>query len=187
VTNLDVTSGDRAAAVEHWYRHRTSIENLFRDAKHGAALRHLPSGHPEVNTAWMWGRCSRQPHRLAAPAHRPFRTRRCAARTRRPPRPSDDRHFAAPADPRPRPAGPPRRRPHPCACHPATTCSPRSSPASAPTHNVLPPAVPAPISYRNPATRRHSGARAASNPKIETQQDHSAAGRSSACYSRIRV
>jgi hypothetical protein len=35
--------------------------------------------------------------------------------------------------------------------------------------------------------RRHSGARAASNPKIETQQDHSAAGRSSACYSRIRV
>ena len=41
--------------VEHWYRHRTQIENLFRDAKHGAALRHLPSGHPEVNRAWMWG------------------------------------------------------------------------------------------------------------------------------------
>jgi Transposase DDE domain group 1 len=40
---------------EHWYRHRTSIENLFRDAKHGAALRHLPSGYPEVNRAWMWG------------------------------------------------------------------------------------------------------------------------------------
>ena len=55
VTNLDVTSGAKAAAVEHWYRHRTSIENLFRDAKHGAALRHLPSGHPEVNRAWMWG------------------------------------------------------------------------------------------------------------------------------------
>jgi hypothetical protein len=55
VTNLDVSTGERAAAVEHWYRHRTSIENMFRDAKHGAALRHLPSGHPEVNTAWMWG------------------------------------------------------------------------------------------------------------------------------------
>jgi hypothetical protein len=39
----------------HWYRHRTSIENIFRDSKHGAALRHLPSGYPEVNTAWMWG------------------------------------------------------------------------------------------------------------------------------------
>jgi Transposase DDE domain group 1 len=55
VTNLDVSTGERAAAVEHWYRHRTQVENLFRDAKHGAALRHLPSGHPEVNRAWMWG------------------------------------------------------------------------------------------------------------------------------------
>ena len=41
--------------MEHWYRHRTSIENMFRDAKLGAALRHLPSGYPQVNTAWMWG------------------------------------------------------------------------------------------------------------------------------------
>jgi hypothetical protein len=40
--------------VEHWYRHRTQCENLFRDSKHGAALRHLPSGHPAVNRAWMW-------------------------------------------------------------------------------------------------------------------------------------
>src|SRR3954470_10324203 len=55
VTNLDVSTGEAAAAVEHWYRHRTQIENLFRDAKHGAALRHLPSGYPEVNRAWMWG------------------------------------------------------------------------------------------------------------------------------------
>jgi hypothetical protein len=42
-------------AVEYWYRHRTSIENMFRDSKDGAALRHLPSGYPAVNTAWMWG------------------------------------------------------------------------------------------------------------------------------------
>jgi hypothetical protein len=55
LTNLDVSTGEHAAAVEHWYRHRTEIENIFRDAKHGAALRHLPSGYPEVNTAWMWG------------------------------------------------------------------------------------------------------------------------------------
>jgi hypothetical protein len=55
VTNLDVSTSEQAVAVEHWYRHRTSIENLFRDAKHGAALRHLPSGHAEVNRAWMWG------------------------------------------------------------------------------------------------------------------------------------
>ena len=55
VTNLDVSTGTKAAAVEHWYRHRTSIENIFRDAKLGAGLRHLPSGYPEINTAWMWG------------------------------------------------------------------------------------------------------------------------------------
>jgi len=55
VTNLDVSTAAQAVAVEHWYRHRTSIENVFRDAKHGTALRHLPSGHPEVNRAWMWG------------------------------------------------------------------------------------------------------------------------------------
>ena len=55
VTNLDVSTPEQAAAVEHWYRHRTAIENVFRDAKHGAALRHLPSGYPQVNTAWMWG------------------------------------------------------------------------------------------------------------------------------------
>ena len=55
VTNLDVSTPDTAAAVEHWYRHRTQVENVFRDAKIGAALRHLPSGYPQVNTAWMWG------------------------------------------------------------------------------------------------------------------------------------
>lgn len=55
LTNLDVSTPDNAAQVQYWYRHRTSIENLFRDSKHGAALRHLPSGYPEVNTAWMWG------------------------------------------------------------------------------------------------------------------------------------
>ncbi len=55
VTNLDVTTPAKAATVEHWYRHRTAIENIFRDAKIGAALRHLPSGYPQVNKAWMWG------------------------------------------------------------------------------------------------------------------------------------
>lgn len=55
LTNLDVSTKDQAATVERWYRHRTSIENIFRDSKHGAAMRHLPSGYTEVNTAWMWG------------------------------------------------------------------------------------------------------------------------------------
>jgi hypothetical protein len=55
LTNLDVSAPGKAATAEHWYRHRTTIENIFRDSKHGAALRHLPSGYPRVNTAWMWG------------------------------------------------------------------------------------------------------------------------------------
>ena len=55
LTSLDVSSPDKAVAAEHWYRHRTTVENIFRDSKLGAALRHLPSGYPQVNLAWMWG------------------------------------------------------------------------------------------------------------------------------------
>src|SRR5207248_2802617 len=55
LTNLDVSGPGTAIAVEHWYRHRTTVENIFRDSKLGAALRHLPSGYPQVNLAWMWG------------------------------------------------------------------------------------------------------------------------------------
>ncbi|MGH3197985.1 MAG: hypothetical protein ACRDNT_19180 [Streptosporangiaceae bacterium] len=52
-TNLDVAAPARAAAAEHWYRHRTAVENIFRDSKHGAALRHLPSGNEPASTCWM--------------------------------------------------------------------------------------------------------------------------------------
>jgi Transposase DDE domain group 1 len=55
LTNLDISTPARAAAAGHWYRHRTTVENLFRDSKLGAALRHLPSGYHQVNLAWMWG------------------------------------------------------------------------------------------------------------------------------------
>jgi hypothetical protein len=48
LTNLDVTAPGQAVAAEHWYRHRTTV-----DSKLGAALRHLPSGYPQVNLAWM--------------------------------------------------------------------------------------------------------------------------------------
>ena len=50
-----MTGPDTAIAAEHWYRCRTTVENIFRDSKLGAALRHLPSGYPQVNLAWMWG------------------------------------------------------------------------------------------------------------------------------------
>ena len=50
-----MSAPDKAVAVEHWHRHRTTVENIFRDSKLGAALRHLPRGYPQVNLAWMWG------------------------------------------------------------------------------------------------------------------------------------
>lgn len=63
LTDLDVTDPGDAAADEHgvrlaelewWYRHRTDIEALNKDAKHGAALRHLPSANRQINSVWMW-------------------------------------------------------------------------------------------------------------------------------------
>jgi hypothetical protein len=54
-TNLDVSTPAKAARLEAWHRMRTDIEDRIRDAKHGAALRHLPSGDRAVNTVWMWG------------------------------------------------------------------------------------------------------------------------------------
>jgi hypothetical protein len=54
LTNLDVSTEEKITEVEWWYRHRTDIEALNRDAKHGAALRHMPSGDQAVNTVWMW-------------------------------------------------------------------------------------------------------------------------------------
>jgi Transposase DDE domain group 1 len=54
-TNADMSTPAKAAAAEAWHRMRTDIEDRIRDAKHGAALRHLPSGNRAVNTVWMWG------------------------------------------------------------------------------------------------------------------------------------
>lgn len=54
LTNLDVAEDEQLAEVEWWYRHRTDIEALNKDAKLGAALRHLPSADHRVNSVWMW-------------------------------------------------------------------------------------------------------------------------------------
>ena len=54
LTNLDVSMDESLAEVEWWYRHRTDIEELNRNAKIGTALRHLPSSDHRVNSVWMW-------------------------------------------------------------------------------------------------------------------------------------
>lgn len=59
-TNLPVYTPTQAVALEVWHRGRTSIEDRIRDAKHGAALRHLPSGDRTVNTIWMWAALCRE-------------------------------------------------------------------------------------------------------------------------------
>ena len=71
LTNLDVSAPDKAVAAEHWYRHRTTVENIFRDSKLGAALRHLPSGTRSIPRG-MWGALLRRDHgRLVAPSSPP--------------------------------------------------------------------------------------------------------------------
>ncbi|MGI8522525.1 MAG: transposase, partial [Nocardioides sp.] len=45
--------GPTVVDVEAWFRRRTDIEDRIREAKLGAALRHLPSGSATVNTVWM--------------------------------------------------------------------------------------------------------------------------------------
>jgi len=60
LTNLDVSSPARAAADEHWCHHRTTVENLFRDSRLGAALRHLPDT-PRSTWRGCGARCSPRP------------------------------------------------------------------------------------------------------------------------------
>jgi Transposase DDE domain group 1 len=54
VTNIPQYDPEDAVETEAWFRRRTDIEDRIRDAKHGAALRHLPSGHHQINAVWTW-------------------------------------------------------------------------------------------------------------------------------------
>ena len=49
-TNLDW----EVTEIEAWFRMRALVEEKIKDAKLGAALRHLPSGFVAVNRTWMW-------------------------------------------------------------------------------------------------------------------------------------
>jgi Transposase DDE domain group 1 len=45
---------ESARDVEAGFRRRTDIEDRISEAKLAAGLGHLPSGHPAVNSVWMW-------------------------------------------------------------------------------------------------------------------------------------
>lgn len=53
VTNIPANHGD-LLGLEAWFRNRTSIEERFREGKHGAGLNHLPSSDDSVNKVWTW-------------------------------------------------------------------------------------------------------------------------------------
>ena len=56
LTNLDVSSPDKAAAAEHWHRHRhRGGEPLPRQQARRCPPASPMSGYPQVNMAWMWG------------------------------------------------------------------------------------------------------------------------------------
>ena len=116
VTNLDVSSPDKAIAAEHWYRHRTTVENIFRGQQARCRLAAPPlgisPGEPGLDVGCAAGR---EYGRLAAPAHRHHRRAGHPGRPRRARRQGHDRHPALAADRRPRPAGPPRPPPDPAA------------------------------------------------------------------------
>ena len=50
----DIPQDEKATAeVEHFHRQRAQIEERFKDAKRGQALRHLPSGKLAANRLWL--------------------------------------------------------------------------------------------------------------------------------------
>ena len=50
----DIPATDKSAVeVEHFHRQRAQIEERFKDAKLGQALRHLPSGKLAANRVWL--------------------------------------------------------------------------------------------------------------------------------------
>jgi len=54
VTNIPADNGADIVGLEAWFRRRTSIEDRFREGKHGGGMNHLPSGDHTINTVWTW-------------------------------------------------------------------------------------------------------------------------------------
>ena len=116
VTNIPTydnsDDGELITDIEHWFRHRTDIEERIRDAKHGAALRHLPSGKPGAQHRMDVGHCSRSTSQYcckqspastttAAATVTPARRTDLHPRPTHPPR--QNHHLAATAWPTPAP------------------------------------------------------------------------------------
>jgi len=105
VTNLDVSTPDKAVAVEQWYRHRTQVEKHPRREARRRVESSPFDGYPQVNRAWMWGALLAVS--MAGWTHQLTATPGPGGQllgSRRPRRPSHDRHPATTADPSAGPA-----------------------------------------------------------------------------------
>lgn len=51
---MDVGTEEKLAQVGFWNRHRTDIDELNENAKHGTAMRHLHTASHAVNSLWTW-------------------------------------------------------------------------------------------------------------------------------------
>ena len=155
LTNLDVTVPDKGAAAEHWYRHRTTVENNFprRQARRRAAAppQRIPPGQHGLDVG---GAARRENRRLAPPPHCDHRRRRYPGRARRARRQSHDRHPPPAADRRPRQADPPRPPPDAEALARPLPASRDPHPAGAATSTGLTcaPTAPLPVFCPRPAS-----------------------------------
>ena len=61
VTSLDVTAPAKAIAAEHWYRHRTTVENIFRDSNSALPSGTSPPDTPRSTWPGCGERCSPRP------------------------------------------------------------------------------------------------------------------------------
>ena len=163
ITNLDVSTPATAVALEAWHRMRTDIEDRIRDAKHGAALRHLPSGSRAVNTGWMWAA-------LLAINLSAWLQELGRARRRQRPRPRPRGHPAPPAADHPGPARTPRRPSCPTPATRPRTAHRCAGPDTPDTHTRLTLAPQRSPTHNHPPTSPRTWEPATENPQKPARQ-----------------
>jgi hypothetical protein len=168
-------SSTTAAGLARWFTDaqwravETGIENVFRDAKCGTYRRDIRS-----STRRGCGvRCSRSASRAGCTSSPPPSDRRHAGRSRRPRRPSRDRHPAPPADLPTRTPDPPRRRDQSASTTRAPPARGDPRPAPCPARNSMTrPSWPRqPRKPANPPTRGDLGPSACHQPRTTPRND----------------
>jgi hypothetical protein len=149
--------------VEHWYRHPSSIENVFRTPNWEQRCVTYPPATPRSTPRRRWQRCSQR----ASPAGYTSSPRpsspavSCSAMTFAAAK--HDRYSAAPADPRPGSTDPTHPPPSNCAYPPHDPAQRGPQPHSRLAHHTLT-SVDRPRPPEPAHPRRHSAQQAAREP-----------------------